>query len=654
MFPVVLLVLVFLAYMPAMNGWFVWDDDWWSTRISDLTKDSAGLLRMWTDTQALQQYYPLTGTTFWWDFQRWGYWTPAWHIENVLLHVAAAILFWRVLLQWKVRGAWIAATLFALHPMMVESVAWITERKNVLSQAIVLGSVLAYGRFAGWNELSKVRTASRWGWYGLALVLFIAAMLAKVSVLVVMPGLLLVAWWKHDRLDLRRDVVPLIPFFLSAVILGSIVMKLEQHHVGAETLHTNLHFLDRVLIASRALWFYIGKLLVPANLCFVYPTWDIRSWVTWMWTPVTLLALAALWRWRNRLGKGVWVALAFYVGALMPVLGFVNVYGQKFSWVWDHWVYLPALSFFALAGVGLSHLVEKVKTPSVRWLVVVGFTIGLACLSGKEALKYEGESTLWKVTLASNPQCSLAYHNLGNAYQRDGRLSEAMALYTHALQIQPDLPQTHLNLGSCWMTLGDHEKAAKCYLQVLASIPHDLLAHNNLGSCYLGMNKPLEALPHFLEVAESHPNVAKANSNIGICYQAAGKVGMAIKSYQRALELDENSPMALLRLGWIRAASPDDNVRDATVALQLAERAQRVIPTAAMEEALIIAAAHAEQGHFKEALNEIDKAEKILGDRPGGKLQEMMSQQLLNYANGLTYFDPMLIEGAAHDPGLKL
>src|SRR5215469_9044641 len=149
-FGLFLIAATFVAYLPALHGEFVWDDDSWTTKIAGLLRDTSGLLTIWVHPTAMQQYYPLSGTSFWLDNWLWKSWTTPYHVENILLHAVAALLFWRLLLRLRVPGAWLATTIFALHPIMVESVAWITERKNVLSIVFYLGALLAYGKYARW------------------------------------------------------------------------------------------------------------------------------------------------------------------------------------------------------------------------------------------------------------------------------------------------------------------------------------------------------------------------------------------------------------------------------------------------------------------------------------------------------------------------
>ena len=159
----VLALVTFVAYLPALSGNFVWDDDSWTTGIPQLLRDLSGLRSIWCQPTALQQYYPLTATTFWLDYHLWGFWTLPYHVENVLLHVLAALLFWRLLSRLEVPGAWLAAAIFAVHPVMVESAAWITERKNVLSLVLYLSALMVYRRWASFwiAEGDSTRCARR-------------------------------------------------------------------------------------------------------------------------------------------------------------------------------------------------------------------------------------------------------------------------------------------------------------------------------------------------------------------------------------------------------------------------------------------------------------------------------------------------------------
>ena len=469
--PGVLIVLAtFLAYLPALRGGFIWDDNSWTTNLSGLFRNASGLRSIWCDLTALQQYYPLSGTTFWLDYQLWKFWTPPYHVENVLLHALAAILFWRLLLRLQLPGAWLAAALFALHPVMVESAAWITERKNVLSLALYLGALLAYLRYAQsvtggeWRVTSGKRQVTQTDsilsrvtfhvslHYSLAFFLFLGALLAKTTTFSLPATILLLGWWQRGRLRWRADVLPTLPFFALAIGPCAVTAWLEKNHVGAQGPDFVLTFPQRCLIAGHAFWFYLGKLFWPANLCFVYPRWQPNPGVWWQWLyPVTATgALWTLWLARRRIGRGPATALFYFVGTLFPVLGFLNAYGMFFSFVWDHWVYLPSLGLMALVAVLVTRAAEWLRRPAV----VYGFagivlpTLGL--LTWRQCGMYTDMETLWRTTLARNPDCWMAHANLGVCvYLKDrGRIGEALDNFHQAIQINPNVAETYFLLGT--------------------------------------------------------------------------------------------------------------------------------------------------------------------------------------------------------------
>src|SRR5580658_6605696 len=346
---IVIVLLGVLSYWPALSGQFVWDDNSWTTEILPILRDFSGLEKIWFQPTALQQYYPLSGTTFWIDYHLWGFHPLPYHVENILLHLTSAILFWQLLRKLQVPGAWLAGAIFAIHPVMVESVAWITERKNVLSMVLFLSSLLAYGRFSGyWNEPEPKR--DWWAW-GLALVLFCAALLAKATAFSLPGVLLLICWWKRGTIRFKRDVLPTLPFFVISIGFCLGTSWLEKNHVGAKGPDWQISFPARCLIAGRAIWFYVGKLLWPSQLCFIYPRWHLNtgSWRQWMF-PISVLAiLLTLWQLRHRIGRGPLTACLFFIGTLFPALGFMNAYFMTYSFVCDHWVYLSSLGLFALS-----------------------------------------------------------------------------------------------------------------------------------------------------------------------------------------------------------------------------------------------------------------------------------------------------------------
>lgn len=577
----------FLAYAPALNGGWVWDDDSWTTNIAHLMQDARGLLRMWTAPTALQQYYPLSGSTFWLDHQLWGSWTLPYHVENLLLHLLSAWLFWRLLVKLRLPGAGLAGALFALHPVMVESVAWITERKNVLSMALFLGSAFQYGRFRGFWDADLPSGDKRHWW--MSLLLFVAAMLAKITAVALPPVLLLLAWWKTGRLRWREEILPVLPFFLPAVGLGLAVAELEKHHLGAIGPEWALSVPERCIIAGRALLFYPAKLLWPANLCFIYPRWqpDAGNALEWLFPLCALGTLAVAWLLRGKWGRGPATALFYYSGTLFPMLGFMNAYGMRFSFVADHWVYLSSLGILALVAGTVSHLATKLRAARLPFFVACVVLPSLAAVTWHESAQYRDIETLWRTTLTKNPQSWMSHHNLGVLLQARGQLTEAAACYQKVVELKPDHHETQLNYANILTETGHLEEALPHYTQSIKLKPvlesHTALARAlmklgrfkeavavlldalkidpshagswvALGSAQLYSQQPEAAVTSFEKALALSPGQIEAHNNLGSALQQMGRTQEAISQYQKATALDPTFAAAQVNMGTAYAS----------------------------------------------------------------------------------------------------
>ena len=322
-----ILGLTFACYWPALNGGLVWDDSAHVTRAE--LQSGAGLWRIWSDPHATQQYYPLLHSAFWIEHRLWGDATLGYHLANVLQHATAACLLVLILRRLNVPGARVAGLLFAVHPVCVESVAWISEQKNTLSLVFYLTAALAYLRFDRDRRHPSAHRA-----YLLASLLFILALLTKTVTATLPAALLVVFWWRRGRISWRRDVVPLVPWFVLAIASGLFTAWVERRLIGAEGAAFDLTLAQRCLLAGRAIWFYLGKLLWPVHLVFVYPRWDVKTaaagWTGYL--ALSVLVTAALWILRRRM-RGPLAAWLFFVGSLFPALGFLNVYPFLFSCV---------------------------------------------------------------------------------------------------------------------------------------------------------------------------------------------------------------------------------------------------------------------------------------------------------------------------------
>ena len=524
-----LVLIVLLAYLPSTRGGFVWDDDSWTIKLIDVLRDTSGLRAIWFEPTTLQQYYPLTGTTFWLDYQLWAFRPLPYHLENVLLHALAALLFWRALRELRIPGAGLASAIFALHPMMVESAAWITERKNVLSLCLCLASFLAFLRYrrdAGLSCPSEGQELAadpspgmrrRALFYVLALFLFVAAMSAKTSVCTMPAAILLLIWFRGGALRWRDDVLPTLPFFAVALGMGAVTAWLEKTHVGAQGADYALTFTQRSLIAGRAFWFYLGKLLWPANLCFIYPRWqaDVAALGQWLYPAAALALLFTLWQRRRQLGRGPLTALLFFVGTLAPLLGFVNVYFMRYSFVCDHWTYLPSLGPIALASAGISKLLQRLgPKPAVTSALGGALLFTLFVLTRQRAAMYADLETLWRTTIAENPLSWVAHNNLGNALFRRGNAAEAMSCFERAIELKPDLAEAHTSFGVALASQGQSDEAIAAFKEAIVVAPDYAEAYYDLGIALDRSGRTDEAIGQFREAIRLKPGFTAAKMSL--------------------------------------------------------------------------------------------------------------------------------------------
>lgn len=479
------------AYLPVYRAGFIWDDDDYVTRNPTL-RSAEGLRQIWFDTKATPQFYPLAFTSFWVEYHVWGLSSLGYHVVNVLLHAGCAILVWRLLLLLGVPGALLTAMLFALHPLHVESVAWITERKNVLSGVFYLAAMLAYLRWIRIDEPSAPRPTSRL-LFILAFVLFLCALLSKSVTATLPAAILLILWWKRGRLGLR-DVLPTIPLFLAAAAMVWFTVTLERQQVGTEKLEWNLGVMDRVLIAGRAACFYLWKLVWPANLTFFYPRWriDHAAAFQYLFPVAVLLALGALFVLRRRAGRGPLTAALYYLGTLAPALGFVMVYPMRFSFVADHFCYL--------AGIGLIALVSALLASWFRARLSIGLPAAIAVLSilgiltWRQSRIYKDEETLWHDTIARNPEAWAAHNNLGRVLASRGRFDEAAKYFVETTRLFPGFPEAHYNLGNANVFLGRLDEAEVELNAALRLVPHYVNAHFCLGLLREKQGRPDDAI----------------------------------------------------------------------------------------------------------------------------------------------------------------
>ena len=401
-----LVLLVAVVYWPTLGNRFIWDDDSYVETNAAL-RSVQGLHDMWLKWGAIPQYYPLVHTTFWIEYHLWGLAPAGYHAVNMMLHAVAVVLLWRVLLRLNVPGAWLAAAIYAVHPVCVETVAWVTERKNVLSCALALGSILAYLRYRP-PEGSSADEMPKEGWdYAISLGLFIAALLSKTVTATTPAVLAVIYWWKRGRLT-RRDLTDLAPFVAFGLALGGVTVWLEKTQVGAEGAEWAYSLVDRSLIAGRVLWFYAGKLAWPYPIIFFYPRWEIDARAPWQYLfPAAAVAvIVALWLVRRRIGRGPLAAALIFAGVLAPALGFFNVYPFRYSFVADHFQYHACIALVALssAAATLAARPFAVRVPWLPPVAAVAVLAPLVVLAHAKTYAYQDLFTLYNDVLTLNPR----------------------------------------------------------------------------------------------------------------------------------------------------------------------------------------------------------------------------------------------------------
>ncbi len=537
----VLLLASLMAYHPAWHGGVLWDDKAHIT-IPEL-RSATGLWRIWFDLEATQQYYPVVHSVFWILYALWGDQTTAYHIVNIVLHALSAFLLALILRRLSVPGAWLAAVIFALHPVHVESVAWISELKNTLSGALFLGAALSYLQF------DKGRQKR---FYGLAAALFVPALLSKSVTATLPAALLVVFWYQRGTLGWRRDIIPLLPLFAAGAGGGLLTVWVERTLIGAEGAEFSFNLIERCLIAGRAIWFYLGKLCWPADLTFQYPRWQIDQGVWWQYLyPLAVVALfAGLWKARKR-SRAPLAAMLFFCGALFPALGFFNVFPFRFSFVADHFQYLASIggiTLFSAAAVSFFKRWHVRLAPAAAAVIIGGL---LAFLTWSQSRMYADAETLYRGTIARNPSSWMAHNNLGSLKLGGSRadVEEGMAHIKEALKLKPDYAGARMNLGTALRTLGRYEEAIVEYKETLRLNPNIPEAHTNLGIALRSLGRLDEAIFQFREALKLKPDLPESHLLLGEALQESGRAEESVEHIREVLRIQPEYPQAYNSLG---------------------------------------------------------------------------------------------------------
>jgi tetratricopeptide (TPR) repeat protein len=636
-----LLVATLLCYLPAAHCGYIWDDEMYVTENPLLTAPD-GLWRIWFSFDSPSQYFPLVYTTFRLEHALWGLAPLGYHSVNILLHAVNALLLWRLLRRLEIPGAWLAAAIFALHPVQVESVAWVTELKNVEMGFFFLLSLLAWTAFHE-RRIAPVSTTPRpggspWGFYALSLGFYALALFSKTTACTLPAALLIILWWRAEPIGWRR-LVELLPYVALGLGMGLLTVWWERYHQGTQGTLFTMGLAQRFVIAGRGVWFYLEKLFWPANLTFSYPQWTLSAAnpSAYVWGLAFCGLAAAAFLARPRVGRGPLAALAFFVATLGPVLGFLMLYTFRYSFVADHYQYLASIGPIALVAAGGATLAAR--HPNFRGVVggcgaLILLTLGI--LTWKQCHVYLNDESIWRDTVRKNPGSLIAHFDLadilkhqgdyaaslvhydrvvqidpsffearckrGDVLAQLGRLPEAAADYQAALAMQPGNAGIHNGYGSVLEKMGAAKEAAAQFQEAIRLDPHYPVAKKNLADLLASQGNFAAALPYYEEVARLFPNEPRPHLLLARAAASVGRIPDAIREYREAVRLAPEWAEAITRLAWLLATCDDPQLRNGAEAVPLAQRACALTHHQNSVALNTLAAAYAADGRFPDAV----------------------------------------------------
>jgi len=654
-----------LAYLPAYRAGYVWDDGKVIVQNARL-RTADGLRTIWTEAEPAPQghYWPLVYTSFWIEYQLWGPNPLGYHAVNVILHIVNSVLLWLLLLRFRAPGAWLAAAVFALHPVHVESVAWVTERKDVLSNCFYLAAFHAYVSYG--DRRSRRR-------YAAALALFLCALLSKSMTVTFPAALLLYLWWRHGRIG-RRELVSVVPFVLMAVVVPVLELALQRQGLILPSIPS---WPERLIVAGRAVWFYAFKLVWPAPLMTIYPQWelDARAVQQYLFPISAVLALAGVWMARRRIGRGPAALIFFYVVTLAPILGLIPYAYWAHSYVADRFQYLASAGLIVLFAGGCCQLLDRLQGAwrAAGRALPAGLLAVLGVLTFQQAGMYRDLLTFASANVELNPRAWAAQNNLGLALLHEGEAAAAVSAFEKAIEIFPDDPEVHANLALAYARNGEPAAAESAGREAVRMDPEFAGAHSNLGSALFYQRRFAEAEFHYRRALAIDPTMTGAHKNLAEALLAQGKVEEAAGEFGRALELNPEDALAHQRLGemwlqqgrpaaaaehlrralrlgldswpvannlaWLLATCGDPAVRNGPEAVGWAEAANRAAGGPHPKLLDTLAAAYAEAGRFSDAAATARQAAELARRSGAAQLAAELQQRMRLYERGLPFHE---------------
>lgn len=623
-----IVLATWVVYLPALHGPWLWDD---TTLIAQnpLMKDPAGLVKIWTEPSVLVDYFPLTVFVEWIESQIFGTDTWGFHFVSIALHTISALLVWRLLAKLGLRLAWLGGLLFAVHPVMVESVAWIEELKNTLSLPLLLLAMSA------WIDWDRDRRPVH---YIAALALFLLAALAKATVLMLPVVLLVYAWWRRGRIG-GRDFVETAPFFAVALVLGIVTVNFVVAPIG----ETPPPWLARIQLGGLVLAFYFAKAVLPIGLMPIYPKWALDPASPWLWAPWPIFAalFLACWSRRATWGRHALLGLGFFFINLAPFLGLNWGAYMGFTWAMEHMLYVPMVGIIGLVAAVVDALDRK-YTPGSRWVALAAVVVlGVPLIAGSYAYAalYADPVALWDNNVRGNPASAIVRVNDGEALAISGRVPEAAAQFQRATELQPTYLNAQRDLAKADAELGQYEAAIRDNQAVVKLAPHDDNAAYNIGNAFIRLGKYDDAQAALREALAINPKNAAAHYALGGVALATKRLPDALREFQQALAIEPNRVEFLAAAAstcaqsgeWAEAAhyatqattlAPQNAQLHAMAGLCLAQAGQPIAAIVQYREALQIAPNNAA---WHAALGDLLNSQ---GDLPGAIAEYRAAEQL--------------------------
>jgi len=563
-----IVVAAMTIFWPVLRGGWLWDDNVDITE-NPITQSAGGLRSIWFEPGTQPDYYPVKASVQWAQWHLFGSHTLGYHVTNLVLHIVSALLVWRLFHQLGLKLAWLGGLIFAIHPALVESVAWIAELKNTLAMPFFLLSAIFYLKY----DQHRRRTD-----HFFSLGLFLMAMLTKPSMVMWPVALLLYAWWRRGRIG-SNDLKASAPFFVISLLLGVATLAMASwykylHHQGADAIPLG-GFFSRMALMGLTLAFYFGKAVWPAGLLPVYPQWPVNPPSLREFLPWPVLGGLLFWFWTKRQswGRDVLLGLGFFLLMLAPFSGIMPASFMFVTWVMDHFLYIPILGLIGLVIAGLDQAARWMPQPArYGGIGLVAMMLGAMIMESRSYAKnFASEETLWTYTLAHDPGCWEAHDNLGIALFQKGEVDEAIGHFQKALGINPDYAKARNNLGNALAQKGQIDDALAQFQKAVAIDSSFAQAHYNFGNALVQKGQMDEAMEEYKKALELSPGYAEAHYNFGLVLLMKGRLDEAIAQFQEAVGINPNYTDAHNNLGvaFVREGRLDAAIQQFRQVLQL-------------------------------------------------------------------------------------